>query len=45
VLPLAENEQRAKHVVLEMAHFRTRVQLPPPPPNETAFGRFFAVND
>jgi hypothetical protein len=32
VLPADETEQRTKHVVLEMARFRTRVQLPPPPP-------------
>jgi type I restriction enzyme, R subunit len=33
VLPADENEQRAKHVVLDLEHFRTRVQLPPPPPS------------
>lgn len=33
MLPADENEQRAKHVVLDLEHFRTAVQLRPPPPS------------
>jgi hypothetical protein len=31
-LPSYENQQRAKHVVPEIARFRTGVRFPPPPP-------------
>ena len=31
-MPSAENERRAKHVVPEIARFRTGVRFPPPPP-------------